>query len=135
MLVIDLKIVEHKLPIKEGYKHVALSPRGLAHELTEPIQEKINKLHKAKFIRPCQYAEWISNIVVKKNGKIRICIDFRDLNKATPKDQYPMLVADLLIDATSIYEYISSMDGYVGYHQLRISQNFKAKKKEIIIVL
>lgn len=120
---IDRQIIEHKLPIKDGFKPVAQSPRRLAPELVQPIQEEINKLLKAKFIRPCQYADWISNIVpvIKKNGQIRICIDFRDLNKATPKDQYPMPVADLLIDAASRYEYISSMDGYAGYHQLRIA--------------
>ena len=59
--------------------------------------------------------------MVKKNGKIRICIDFRDLNKAKPKDQYSMSVTDILIDASSRYEYISSMDGCTCYHQLRIT--------------
>ena len=67
--------------------------------------------------------EWIANIVlvVKKNGKIQICIYFRDLNKARPKNQYPMPIADLLIDASLRYKYMSYMDGYVGYHQLRIT--------------
>ena len=60
---IDRRIVEHKLPIKDGFKHVAQSPMRLAPELTKPIQEEIDKLLKAKFIRPCQYAYWISNIV------------------------------------------------------------------------
>jgi hypothetical protein len=55
------------------------------------------------FIRPCQYVEWASKIVpVEKNtGKIRVCIDFRNLNKATPKDEYPMPVADMLINNAS----------------------------------
>jgi hypothetical protein len=51
----------------------------------------------AKFIRPCRYADWISNIVpVEKKGtkKLRVCIDFRDLNKATHKDEYPMPIDD-----------------------------------------
>ena len=53
-----------------------------------------------KFIRPCRYAEWISNVVpvYKKNGKLRVCIDFRDLNKATPMDGYLMPIVDMLID-------------------------------------
>jgi hypothetical protein len=53
------------------------------------------------FIRPCRYAKWVSNIVPveKKNtGKIRICVDFRDLNRATPKDEYPMPIADELVN-------------------------------------
>jgi hypothetical protein len=55
------------------------------------VNEEINRLVDAKFIKPCRYANWISNIVrVEKKGtkKFRVCIDFRDLNKATPKDEY-----------------------------------------------
>jgi hypothetical protein len=56
------------------------------------------------FIRPCRYTEWVSNIVPmkKKNtGKIQVCIDFRNLNKATPKDEYLMPIADMLINNAS----------------------------------
>ena len=52
------------------------------------------------FIRSYRYTDWISNIVPvekKDSGNIRVCIDFRDLNKATPKDEYPMPIADILI--------------------------------------
>jgi hypothetical protein len=68
------------------------------------IKEEIGRLLKANFIRPCKYAEWISNIMpVEKKGsdKIRICIDFRNLNRATPKDEYPIPIADMLINDTS----------------------------------
>jgi hypothetical protein len=65
------------------------------------VKKEVERLIEANFIRPCRYAEWISNIVpvYKKNGKMRVCIDFRDLNRATPMDGYPMHVADLLVDA------------------------------------
>jgi hypothetical protein len=68
------------------------------------IKEEIGRLLKANFIRPCKYAEWISNIMPvekKGSGKIRICIDFRNLNRATPKDEYPIPIADMLINDTS----------------------------------
>jgi hypothetical protein len=54
------------------------------------VKEEVNWLLDAKFIRPCRYAEWISNIlpVEKKTKKLRACIDFKDLNRATPKDEY-----------------------------------------------
>ena len=68
------------------------------------IKEEVDRLLKAGFIRPCRYVEWVSNIVPveKKNtGVIRICIDFRDLNRATPKDEYPMPIADMLINDAS----------------------------------
>ena len=68
----------------------------------------------AGFIRSCRYADWISNIVPvekKDSGKIRVCIDFRDLNKATPKDEYPMPIANMLINEASVHHVISFLDG------------------------
>jgi hypothetical protein len=64
----------------------------------------VERLLDAGFIRPCRDVEWVSNIVPieKKNtGKIQVCIDFRNLNKAAPKDEYPMLIADMLINNAS----------------------------------
>ena len=74
----------------------------------------------AGFIRPYRYAEWISSVVPvqKKDGRWRVCIDFRDLNRATPKDEYPMPVAETLINATAGHKMMSFMDGNVGYNQI-----------------
>ena len=95
-------IVEHRLPIKDGYRPLKQAPRRFKPKLLEDIKKEITRLYEAKFIRQCRYAEWISNIVpmLKKNGKLRVYIDFIDLNKATPMDGYPMPIADLLVDAT-----------------------------------
>ena len=64
--------------------------------------------------------DWISNIVpvLKKNGKLRVCINFGDLNKFTPMDGYPMPIVNLLVDAASGHKVISFMDGNVGYNQI-----------------
>jgi hypothetical protein len=73
----------------------------------------VDWLLQAGFIHPCRYADWVSNIipVEKKNmGKIWICVDFRNLNRATPKDECPMLVADLLIGSASGNKVISFLD-------------------------
>ena len=82
------------------------------------IKDEIEKLLKDGFIKPTRYAEWLSNIVpvMKKNGKLRVCIDFRGLNLATPKDVYVMHVADMLIDAASRNELLSFMYGFSGYN-------------------
>ncbi|KAK1691819.1 hypothetical protein QYE76_008516 [Lolium multiflorum] len=74
----------------------------------------------AGFIRPCRYAEWISSIVPveKKDGRWRVAIDFRDLNRATPKDEYPMPVAETLINAAAGHKVLSFMDGNAGYNQI-----------------
>ena len=85
---------------------------------------------KANFIRPCRYADWISNIVPvekKDSGKVRVCIDFRDLNRATPKDEYPMPIADMLINDASGHEVISFLDGNVGYNQIFMAEEFAFK--------
>jgi hypothetical protein len=81
----------------------------------------VERLLDAGFIRPCRYAEWVSNIipVEKKNtDKIRVCIDFRNLNKATPKDGYPMPIADMRINNASGHRVISFLDGNAGYNQI-----------------
>jgi hypothetical protein len=49
---------------------------------------------------------------------MRVCIDFRDLNKATPMDGYPMPIADLIVDAAASYEVLSFMDGNARYNQI-----------------
>ena len=58
----------------------------------------------------------------KKNGKLRVCIDFRDLNKATPMDVHPMSVADMLVDAAAGHKVISFMDGNAGYNQIFMAE-------------
>jgi hypothetical protein len=93
------------------------------------VKKEVERLIEATFFRPCRYAEWISNIflVYKKNGKMRVCIDFRDLNRATPMDGYPMPVADLLVDAAAGHKVISFMDGNAGYNQIFMAVEDVAK--------
>ena len=88
------------------------------------IKTEIKQLLKRKFIRTTRYVEWLANImaVVNKNGTLIICIDFRNLNKATSKDEYPMLVAEILVDSVARYEYLILLDGYSGYNQIFIAE-------------
>ena len=60
--------------------------------------------------------------VYKKNGKLRVCIDFRDLNKATPTDGYSMPIADMLVDVAAGHKVISFMDGNAGYNQIFMAE-------------
>ena len=84
----------------------------------------MERLLRARFIRPTRYVECLSNIVpvMKKNGKIRVYISFRNFHSATPKDEYPMPIADMLIDSTARHELLSFMDGYSGYNQIYIAE-------------
>jgi len=120
----DRSIVEHRLPIKSGFRRHQQPARRCNPNILPDIKAKITKLIEAKFIRQCRYAEWISNVVpvYKKNGKLLVCIDFKNLNKATPMDGYPMPVADLLVDATAGHRIISFMDGNAGYNQISMAE-------------
>jgi hypothetical protein len=94
------------------------------------VKEEVDQLLQAEFIQPCRYADWVSNIVPveKKNmGKIRICVDFRNLNRATTKDEYPMPVADLLINSASGTKMISFLDDNAGYNQIFMAEEDVSK--------
>ena len=106
---LDRSIVEHRLPIKAGYQPFKQALRRFNPNVLDEIKNKTKRLLEAKFIRPCRYAEWISSVVpvYKKNEKLRVCIDFKDLNRATPMDGYPMPIADMLVDAAAGHKVIS----------------------------
>nr|KYP68997.1 Transposon Ty3-I Gag-Pol polyprotein [Cajanus cajan] len=121
--------LDNRLPMILGKKPVKQNPRRFAPQVIEKIKEEIERLLKAKFIRTSRYSDWVSNIVhvIKKNEKMRVCIDFRDLNAATPKDAYPMPIAETMIDAVAGNEILSLLDGYSGYNQIYIAKNDVSK--------
>jgi len=82
----------------------------------------VDKLIKANFIREVQYATWLGNIIPirKKNSQLYICVDFRDLNNACPKDDFPLLITELLMDATTGFEALSFMNGFSRYNQIKM---------------
>src|ERR1044072_791465 len=117
-------LVEHRLPIRQDKRPVKQAPRRFAPEVVLKIKEEIERLLRSKFIRTARYVDWLANVVpvIKKNGTLRVCIDFRDLNAATPNDEYPMPVADMLVDSAAGHEYLSLLDGYSGYNQIFIAE-------------
>ena len=86
------------------------------------IKAEVEKLLKVGFIYPVPLTEWVSNPVpvTKKEGAIRVCTDFRDLNLACPKDNYPIPFIDQIIDDCAGSEIFSFMDGFSGYNQIQI---------------
>ena len=85
---LDPQVAMHRLNINSDIKPVKQQQRRFRPEIMEAIQSEVRKLIDSDFIREEQHPDWVANIVpvAKKNGKIRICIDFRDLNEACPKD-------------------------------------------------
>ena len=88
------------------------------------ITEKVRKLQDAEFIKEVYYSYWLANIVMvkKANGKLRICVDFTDLNKACPKDSYPLPQIDILVDLTERHQLLSFMDAFSDYNQIKLDE-------------
>ena len=126
---LDSKLVEHRLVLKPDCKPIKQKLRKMDPRVAPQVKEGLEELLKAGFIRTIEYPDWLANIVAvpKKNGKVRICIDFRDLNKATPKDDYPLPNIDLLIDSTAGHAMFSFMDGYSGYNQIKLAARDQSK--------
>ena len=84
------------------------------------VKEEIRKQLSVGFLSVVEYPEWLANVVPvpKKDGKVRVCVDFRDLNKASPKDDFPLLHIDMLVDSTAGHPMLSFMDGFSGYNQI-----------------
>ncbi|CAL8992411.1 unnamed protein product [Prunus brigantina] len=116
-------LVSHTLNIELGTKPVVRPRRNFHPEVEKQIKVEIEKLLAAGFIKPIKHPTWLANIVPvkKKTGVIRVCTDYRDLNRACPKDEFPLPNMDILIDSTSGQGMLSFMDGFSGYNQIKMS--------------
>ena len=93
------------------------------------IKEEGKKQLHAGFWEMAKYLEWVANIVSisKKDGKVRMCIDYKDLNRASPKDNFPLPHIDTLVDNTAMNFLFSFMDGFSGYNQIRMASEDREK--------
>ncbi|KAM1041827.1 hypothetical protein ACFX2C_030957 [Malus domestica] len=122
---LDPTLVEHRMPIKEGFKPIKQAPRMMSKEIEEKVKEEIKRLVKAGFMRPAKYVEWLANIVPVLKAitiAVRCCVNYRNINRATPKDEYPMPMVDQSIDAVAKHKILSFMDGNAGYNQIKMAK-------------
>jgi hypothetical protein len=89
---ISREVIEHKLGIDPSYKPVKQKERRYTPKRRETIRQKVNKLLEAGFIRPVDYPSWLTNpvLIEKPDGSLCMCINYTSLNKACPKDEYPL---------------------------------------------
>ena len=87
--------------------------------------EELAKLLEARFIRDIKHPDWLANLVIvpKKDKSWRMCVDFKDLNKACPKDPFPLPRIDQIIDATAGHDSLCFLDAYSGYHQIKMAES------------
>ncbi|XP_021719373.1 uncharacterized protein LOC110687054 [Chenopodium quinoa] len=123
------EVIEHKLNVDRKFRPIRQKKRNFSTEKIEAIQAEVNKLLVAGFIEPCTYLEMMANVVMvrKPTGKWRMCVDFTDLNKACPKDCYPLPRIDRLVDSTSGHAMLSFLDLFSGYHQVSLHKVDRAK--------
>ena len=117
---IDPAVITHRLNVSPSFKPVKQKRRSFAPERQKAFNEEVEKLLQAGAIREVEYPEWLANVVLvkKASGKWRLCIDFTDVNRACPKDSFPLPRIDLIVDATAGHELLSFMDAFSGYNQI-----------------
>jgi ribonuclease HI len=125
----DTSVIEHKIPLKPGVKPFKQKLRQFNPILLPIIEKEVKKLLDAKIIVPLRYSDWVANLVPvrKKNGEIRLCVDFKNLNKSSLKDNYPLLKMDHVLEKVVGATRMSMIDGFLGYNQIVVCESDKEK--------
>jgi hypothetical protein len=109
-------VIEHALNTDPKVKAKLQRQRLMSGDRVKSAEAEVQKLLDARIIREVQYPVWVANVVMvsKKNGKMHMCIDFTELNKACPKDPYPLPRIDVMIDQAAGCDMLSLLDCFSG---------------------
>ena len=126
---ISTKVIQHKLNMHLEKKPVQQRRRIFALERNKAITNKVNKLLAVDFFWEVYYPNWLANVVLvkKANGKLRMCVNFTDLNKACSKDSFPLPRIDQLVDSTAGHKLLTFMDAFLGYNQMKMAEKDQEK--------
>ncbi|GJV45233.1 reverse transcriptase domain-containing protein [Tanacetum coccineum] len=122
-------MAEHRLNVREGCLPVRQKKKGQAPERNKAIQEEVEKLVDVGIMKEVHYHSWLSNpVMVKKHdGSWRMCVDFKDLNKACPRDGYPLPEIDWKVESLCEYPFKCFLDANKGYHQIKMAEEDEEK--------
>ncbi|GJU86073.1 reverse transcriptase domain-containing protein [Tanacetum coccineum] len=122
-------IVEHLLNVREGCSPVRQKKRRQAADRNQAIQEEVGKLMEAGIMREVYYHDWLSNLVMvkKHDDSWRMCVDFKDLNKACPKYSYPLPEIDWKVESLCGFPFKCFLDAYKGYRQIQMAKEDEEK--------
>ncbi|RVW17487.1 Transposon Ty3-G Gag-Pol polyprotein [Vitis vinifera] len=131
---LDSSIVHHRLPLLLHARSVKQKLRQLHHHWSLQVKKEIQKQLSVGFLLVIEYPEWLANVVPipKKDGTVRVCVDFRDLNKTSPKDDFPLPHIDMLVDSTTGHSMLFFMNGFSGYNQILMAPEDMEKTSFII---
>jgi hypothetical protein len=126
---VNRDVIEHTLNVDPSFRPRKQRLRKMSDDKSEGARNKVKRLLSVGVIREVTYPEWLANTVMvkKANGKWRMCIDFTDLNKACPKDEFPLQRIDSLVDTAASSELMSLLDCYSGYHQIWMKKEDEPK--------
>jgi hypothetical protein len=118
----DTSIIEHKIPLKEEANTFRQKLRQINPMLLPIMEREVRKLLQAQIIVPLRYSEWVANLVPvrKKSGEIRLCVDFRNLNRISQKDKYPLPKMEHILQRVTGASRMSMIDGFFGYNQVSV---------------
>ena len=125
----DTIVIEHKIPLKHGVFPFKQKLKQINPILLPVIEKEVKKLLDAKIIIPLRYSKWVANLVPvrKKNGKIKLCVDFRNLNRSSLKDNYPLPNMDHVLERVVGANRMSMIDGFSSYNQITVHHDDKEK--------
>ncbi|MCO5597379.1 hypothetical protein L7F22_051455 [Adiantum nelumboides] len=128
-MIKGVDVIQHHIDLKPDAKPVAQKLRKLEVVQQEALLTEVNKLLKDGFIYPVSNSEWVSPIVVipKKNGKWKVCVDYKPLNAATKRDHFPLPFQDEILNEVARHERYTVCDDYLGYYQIRIAEEDQHK--------
>ncbi|GJV47245.1 reverse transcriptase domain-containing protein [Tanacetum coccineum] len=129
MTGVPRQIAEHRLNVRKGCQPVRQKKRGQAAERNVAINDEVSKLVTAGIMREVHYHDWLSNpvMVKKSDNSWRMCVDFKDLNKACPKDGYPLPEIDWKVESLCGFPFKCFLDAYKGYHQIQMAEEDEEK--------
>jgi ribonuclease HI len=125
----DTSVIEHKIPLKEEARPFRQKLRQINPTLLPVMEREVKKLLDAQIIVPLRYSSWVANLVPvrKKSGEIRLCVDFRNLNRSSRKDNYPLPNMEHILQRVTGASRISMIDGFSGYNQISVMPEDREK--------
>jgi hypothetical protein len=128
------QLVQHKIKVNTSIPPAHQTRYKLTLNYVVVVKHNIDKLLATRFIQPVEEVTWLSLVVVvpKNNGKLKIYVDFKKLNKAIKKYPYPLPFFDEVLNTIAGYEAYSFLAGYSKYHQISIALEYRYKKTFVI---
>ena len=114
----DPNIMQHVIPMKQQAKPFQQKLRKMHPSLEPTVKKELNKILAARIIFSVRHTQWVANLVPvrNKNGDIRLCVNFQNLNKVSEKDNYPVPSMEKILQQVFGSEMFSLLDGFSGYN-------------------